>query len=222
MSILLISFGFYSAIGQDKPKEEQQKEEELLRAIGEQKKALNAQKEAQKRASEELEKSIQELEKLKDFDFDFNYDDYGDNVRIYRKGRSMMPEDFRVVVPAAPNVPMIHYFASGGGEGTSWDMSRSVKESSFKKEYEFEVEKTAKSVTLSVNGDCRAGEIRIRILTPNGKTYSDVVIDEFGNLNVRKSFTISEEENQDKVGDWKFIVDSSKATGYFRISFQTR
>jgi hypothetical protein len=74
---------------------------------------------------------------------------------------------------------------------------------------------------MSINGDCKAGEIRIKILTPQGKTYSDVVIDEFGNLNVRKSFNISDKENQDKTGEWKFVINSDKATGFFRISFQT-
>ncbi|HRW84315.1 MAG TPA: proprotein convertase P-domain-containing protein, partial [Bacteroidales bacterium] len=81
--------------------------------------------------------------------------------------------------------------------------------------------KTVKNVTMSVNGDCREGDIRIKITMPNGKTYSDIVIDEYGNLNWRKSFTISETENKDKTGAWKFEISSSKATGFFKISLQT-
>ena len=77
------------------------------------------------------------------------------------------------------------------------------------------------TVVMAVNGDCKAGEIRIKIVMPNGKTYSDIVIDESGNLNLRKSFTISETENKDKAGAWKFEINSSKATGYFKISLQT-
>ncbi|HEX7494502.1 MAG TPA: hypothetical protein VF346_09785, partial [Bacteroidales bacterium] len=69
--------------------------------------------------------------------------------------------------------------------------------------------------------DCKSGEIRIKIVMPNGKNYSDILIDESGNLNWRKSFTISETENQDKKGDWKFQISSTKATGYFRISLQS-
>jgi len=49
---------------------------------------------------------------------------------------------------------------------------------------------------MSVSGDCKAGEIRIKIIMPNGKTYSDIIIDEFGNLNWRKSFTISDTGKQ--------------------------
>ncbi|MEI6048042.1 MAG: hypothetical protein WCS03_04020 [Bacteroidota bacterium] len=47
------------------------------------------------------------------------------------------------------------------------------------------------------------------------------MIDESGNLNWRKSFTVSETENQDKTGEWKFKIDSNKATGFFKISLQT-
>jgi hypothetical protein len=56
---------------------------------------------------------------------------------------------------------------------------------------------------------------------PNGKVYSDIIIDEFGNLNWRKSFPVSPEENEDKAGAWKFQINASKATGFFRISLQT-
>ena len=69
---------------------------------------------------------------------------------------------------------------------------------------------------MSVIGDCKAGEIHIKIVMPNGKSYSDIMIDEFGNLNWRKSFNISETENQDKTGEWKFQIASDKATGYFQ------
>ena len=56
---------------------------------------------------------------------------------------------------------------------------------------------------------------------PNGKVYSDIMIDESGNLNWRKSFSVTEEENKEKAGAWKFQIDASKATGFFKISLQT-
>ena len=74
---------------------------------------------------------------------------------------------------------------------------------------------------MSIVGDCKQGEIRIKIIMPNGKTYSDILIDEFGNLNWRKSFTLSQDKGEDKAGPWKFDIKSSKAIGYFKISLQT-
>ena len=83
-----------------------------------------------------------------------------------------------------------------------------------------DVDPSVKNVVMAVFGDCNGGEIRIKIIMPNGKTYSDIVVDEYGNLNWRKSFSISDSENKDKIGAWKFEIKSSKASGYFRISVQ--
>ncbi len=74
---------------------------------------------------------------------------------------------------------------------------------------------------MSITGECKTGDIRIKILMPGGKTYSDILIDESGNLNWRKSFNISEDENKDKSGEWKYEISASGATGFFKISLQT-
>ena len=74
---------------------------------------------------------------------------------------------------------------------------------------------------MSITGDCKGGKIRVKITMPDGEMYSDIVIDEFGSLNWRKSFTISETENQDKTGEWEFEIFSTEATGYFKISLKT-
>jgi hypothetical protein len=112
------------------------------------------------------------------------------------------------------------YSHAGDSERTLWDFSKSIKESSFSRDYVFDVDLSS-TVVMSVNGECKNGEIRIKIVMPNGKVYSDITIDEFGNLNWRKSFPVTEEENKDKAGAWKFQINASKATGFFKISLQT-
>lgn len=230
MIVLMATTGSFSRIiyAQEGSTKDQQREQELQRAIDEQKKAFEIQQKAQEEAREEMRRNMRELEKLQDYDFDVDVDENDNSVRVIRRGNRSysMPENFVFPAvpnaPGAPDAPMIygHYFGVDA-ERTSWDFMKNVKENSFKKEYIFDVEPTVKTVTMSVAGDCKAGEIRIKIVTPQGKTYSDTVIDEFGNINVRKSFTISEEENKDKVGEWKFQIESEKATGYFKISFHT-
>jgi len=218
--------------GQDKNREEQEKEFRIQKTIEEQKKAMTEQKKAQEEALEELQKAQEEAEKsLKDIDINVVIDD-GDTTdlspgthgkRIHRNYRFKDPF---IGTPIPPGIEPFYnfdydYSLGEDNESTSWEFSRRVKEKTLKSEYTFDVEKTASSVVMSVMGDCREGEIRIRIIMPGGKTYSDIVIDEFGNLNWRKSFKISETENQDKAGPWKFQINSSKATGYFKISLQT-
>lgn len=102
---------------------------------------------------------------------------------------------------------------------TTWDFSKSVTESTFSKEYGIDVEKGSRDVSLTISGTCKSGEIRISILMPGGKPYSEAVIDEFGNLNWRKSFQIAE-DNTDKIGEWKFKVSSKNATGNFNIALR--
>jgi hypothetical protein len=116
--------------------------------------------------------------------------------------------------------PQTYAFSMRNQPRTSWDLSRNVVDDSSVKEYTFDLEKGMKSMSMSISGMCKTGEIRISILMPGGKSYSEVTIDEFGSLNWKKSFEMTE-ESKDKVGIWKFQVTTSKATGNVRLSLQS-
>jgi hypothetical protein len=230
VAIFLISLSvpFQQTIAQEKSKEEKEKELQMQEEIDAQKKAFAEQKKAQedtekalKESQNDVDEAMREAKKQIE-----SASMYKDNVRVYR-GTGDRPyfniEPFEgEPFIFTPGMEGFNNFShSGDNERTSWDFSKSVKENSFSRDYTFDVEKTANTVVMSVNGDCKSGEIRIKIIMPNGKVYSDILIDEFGNLNWRKSFAISEEENKDKAGAWKFQISASKATGYFKISLQT-
>ncbi len=215
--IVLAGSSFQASVAQDKTKEEKEKELKIQQEIDEQKKELIEQKRIQEDVTRAMEKAFKEAnEKLGEAD---RYRDVFRNfyVRPERSSSTGEPFDY------TPDLPSFLGRSLGGGdsERTSWELSRSVKESTFSKSYSFDVEKSAKTVTMSINGDCKSGEIRVAIVMPEGKTYSNILIDEFGNLNWRKSFTISEEENKDKTGEWVFKISAKNATGQFRISLQT-
>jgi hypothetical protein len=227
-AVLLISSASLQLINAQQSESDKEKEKKIQMEIEQQKKAMSeqykAQEEALKAAQEaqkEIEKSMQDM-KIEVITEDFEGGDEGDFFRVYgRRGdRSFRIDEPMVWSSASPG--NVHAFAfSDNSQMTRWDFSKNVKESNFSKEYGFDVEKTSKSVVMSVNGDCKDGEIRIKITMPNGKTYSEILIDESGSLNWRKSFSISETENLDKAGEWKFQISASKATGYFKISLQT-
>jgi hypothetical protein len=227
ISIFLITLflSFQPATAQEKSKEDQEKEYKIQQAIDEQKKAMLEQKKAQEQALINLQKSQDELEnRLKDINVEVILDDSDKVNQDVRTRVKRINSRYHVNEPFVftPGVEPPYWVGSfdSDKESTTWEFSRRVKEKSMKSEYSFDVEKTANTVVMSVNGDCKAGDIRVKIIMPSGKTYSDIVIDEFGNLNWRKSFTISETENQDKAGAWKFQITSNKATGYFKISLQ--
>lgn len=219
--LILISASLQQVTAQEKTKEEQEKEAKIQKTIDQQKKTMAEQKKTLDELTQALREQLDYT--LKDVGVDDveNAGKAGEAVRIYkpRGNRSFnMNEGF---VFSAPNAESFYGHSMGDSERTTWDFSKSVKENTFSRDYTFDVEKTVNTVVMSIMGDCKAGEIRIKIVMPNGKNYSDIVIDEFGNLNWRKSFTISETENQDKAGEWKFEIASTKATGFFKISLQT-
>ncbi len=227
ISVFMITclLSFQQAAAQEKSKEDQEKEIKIQQAIDVQKKVMVEQKKAQEGALENLQKTQDELNSIKDLDVQIVMEDSDRvNVNDGMKHMKRISRTFRFNEPYVFTPEGDAFYGhpfEGDNESTTWEFARSVKEKSLKSEYVLDVEKTSNTVVMSVNGDCKAGEIRIKIVTPGGKTYSDIVIDEFGNLNWRKSFTISETENQDKAGAWKFQISSNKATGYFKISLQS-
>ena len=224
--IFLISTvsSFQQLSAQEKTKEEQEKDAQMQKSIEKQKKAMADQKKAMSEADQNLKDSQVEL--------DYSVNKAGEILDNADKERTKifmsMPRGNRSWNFDAPynldNPDMQEFYGhsfGGDAERTTWDFSKSVKDNTFSGDYTFDVEKTAKTVVMAVMGDCKAGDIRIKIVMPNGKNYSDILIDESGNLNWRKSFTISESENQDKTGSWKFQISSTKATGFFKVSLQT-
>jgi hypothetical protein len=204
---------------QDKTK--QDKEKEMQQSIEQQKKAMADQVKAKAEAEQNL-KQVKVEYIIKD-SMDLDNPDK-DKTKIYMNLSHDRDRSFNFDEPyifAGKDMNDWFDHSMGDSERTTWDFSKTVKENTFSSDYTFDVEKTAKTVVMSVMGDCKSGEIKIKIIMPNGKNYSDILIDESGNLNWRKSFRISETENQDKAGAWKFQIASTKATGFFKISLQT-
>ena len=231
--IILTLFVFAGqATAQSKSREEREKEQRMAEEIDAQKKAIAGQKKKQeemdkahREAREEIDKAMKEArEKLEEAgvyrDLGKDFRNWSDNPAFrwapFESGRYMIPS-FDGHIPSFDGyIPSLD---GGNGERTDWTYSRSVREDTFSSTYAMDV-KLPSTVMMSVNGECKEGEIKIRIIMPGGKVYSDIMIDGFGNLNWRKSFSVSGDENEDKAGEWKFQIDASKATGFFRISFR--
>lgn len=194
---------------QEKTQQEKEKEAKLQQIIDQQKKAMQE----QEMKTQQIEQVLREAER--------NMSRGNEAIDTYvRSSRGRSSGNYEPFV-VTPNMNFQFFGGGEDAERTTWDFTRNVKESTFSKQYSFDVEKSVGNVVMSVTGDCKAGEIRVQIIMPGGKTYSDILIDEFGNLNWRKSFKISDEENTDKTGEWQFKINAKKASGYFRIFLQT-
>ena len=220
---------FSPTAGQAQTKEEKEREYRMQEEIDAQKKAISDQKKLQELEEKDIviqRKAIDEALK--------NAQEQLEDVRRYKyifrdfepvHGMPFRWQNFENTGEPFMFTPHGDFFSGemmgSNVQKSTWQLSKNIKEKSFSNEYTFDIDPTASTVVMSVNGDCRSGEIRIKISMPNGKTYSDIAIDEFGNLNWRKSFKISDEENRDKAGTWKFSVKAKEASGFYRISLLT-
>lgn len=175
-----------------------------------------------KKKEEELQKAqkekqrVEELYKSRMIDASTRRTELAD---IERAISIAVPEGGSSWSIASPEGPHTLYF-SGSQDSETLEFRKSVNESSFTKDFQFKVESTARKVSISVSGACKEGEIRIKILMPGGKTYTEVLLDEFGSVNWNKSFGIDEEDTS-KTGDWNFNIVAKEATGNFRLSIKS-
>jgi hypothetical protein len=213
--LILVCFSVQPLAAQENTTSDKEKELKLQQTIELQKKAMSDQKRAMDQQLKDLQKY--RLDTMRNFG-------RGESTNFYRsRGRSSGVNIDNLDDPfvVAQGMPFTGYFTRSDQERTTLDYTQQVRESTFSKDFSFDVEKSSKNVIMTVMGDCKVGQIRVKILIPGGKVYSDILIDESGNLNWRKSFTISEEENKDKVGEWKFKIEADKASGFFKINLQT-
>jgi hypothetical protein len=116
--------------------------------------------------------------------------------------------------------PSFHgYSYSDSKSGSSWNYSRRLNDATYSTEYTVGTDAATEKVDLAVFGDCDKGSIIITVTSPDGKKMSDIVIDENGNMNWRKSFTTT--DNKWAKGNWTFKVTTKSATGHFNISLDS-
>jgi len=115
--------------------------------------------------------------------------------------------------------PYHGFVFSDSKSGSSWDYSRRLNEETYTNSYTVTADQAAKKINISVSGNCTKGSINITVSSPDGKKLSDIVIDENGNMNWRKSF--KEDENKWTKGSWEFKVTTKNATGNFNISLDS-
>ena len=115
--------------------------------------------------------------------------------------------------------PMHGFMFSDSKSGSVWNYERRLNDATFTNEYSIATDTEAKKVDLFVSGVCTKGSITITVTAPDGKKLSDIIIDENGNMNWRKSYNT--EETKWTKGNWTFKVTTKSATGTFDISLNS-
>jgi hypothetical protein len=233
MALMLVSAGL-SAQETPPPKsaEEKQKQAEYKKQQALQEELKQKQAEFEAKRKEIQEKVADQQEKLAERkrEYEWVYRDFDDLDRQVRGLTRNMP---MVVVPDVADLPDIPIFRSGSGNnlylyggpgygskpGTSWNYSRQVMEATFTNELAISADE-GQTVNLTVSGDCAEGTIAVAIIMPDGKQLSEVILDENGSLNWRKSYEAGEDSGW-KNGKWTFRIKAKNATGNLRIAMSS-
>lgn len=222
-----------TAAGQGtQPTAEQQKQQEFenqkkLKTLSEEQQQKLKQTEGDAKSREyllrmkiaELENEAEKMEK----EFEWQHI-YLDDIQKDLKGVPpvMVVPDGRILRYGLPNEGDYFVFSNSGHAskpGSSWNYSRQVMEATFTNEFTMSAS-DENSVNLSVSGDCAEGSMTVAIIMPDGKQLSEVILDENGSLNWRKSFE-ADEDNGWKNGKWVFKIRAKNATGNLRISMNS-
>lgn len=234
MALMMVSAGL-SAQETPPPKsaDEKQKQAEFQKqqqAFQEELKQKQAELEAKRKEIQEKVADRGERADERQREYEWIYRDFDDLDREVRELTRDLP---MVVVPDVPGVPDIRTYRSGAGNniyiyggpgygskpGTSWNYSRQVMEATFTNELAISADE-GENVILTVSGDCAEGSIAVAIIMPDGKQLSEVILDENGSLNWRKSYEAGE-DNGWKNGKWTFRIKAKNATGNLRISMNS-
>ncbi|NLE35344.1 MAG: cell envelope integrity protein TolA [Bacteroidales bacterium] len=233
MALMLVSTGL-SAQETPPPKSanEKQKQAEFQKqqALQEDLKLKQAELEAKRKEIQDKVADREERAAKRQREYEWVYRDFDDLDREVRDLTRNMPV---VVVPDLPDVPDIRTYRSGSGNniyiygssafagkpGSSWNYSRQVMEATFTNELTMSADE-GENVNLTVSGDCAEGSIAVAIIMPDGKQLSEVILDENGSLNWRKSYEAGE-GNGWKNGKWTFRIKAKNATGNLRISMNS-
>ena len=141
-------------------------------------------------------------------------------ARKYSEQAIILSEEFdNMRIMNYPSRLNANYIYFAGRAKTSWDFSKIISDANFTSEFNFDVDKDAKSMSVSVSGISNSGSVDVQILAPGTKEFTTVRIDDFGNVNWKKTFKF-DETNKDKIGMWKFRIIAKNASGNFRISVQ--
>jgi hypothetical protein len=102
-------------------------------------------------------------------------------------------------------------------------MQRQSSELSFSKRFDnesidseksFIINKDAENISLSLSGTAMEGNIKLTLISPDGKEYQVLEIDNSSDLRWRQSFTLGE-DTEKLVGKWKIKIKAENASGNY-------
>ncbi len=116
------------------------------------------------------------------------------------------------------------YFIVGSGdEGNQSQLTlrNSFKGTSDSSSGKFEVDESTRHFRLMIRGKVKSGEIRIKLLYPDGKVFKEQTINSSAEVTMTQSIVIKEDSSSKYYGSWTYEVKADKAQGDYTLSIST-
>lgn len=115
------------------------------------------------------------------------------------------------------------YFISSYDEGNQSQLTlrNTFKGSSDKSKGQFEVDESTRNFRIMIRGKVNSGEIKIKLLYPDGKVFKDQTINSSAEITLTQSITIKDSSSSKYFGSWTYEVESDEAMGEYTLSIST-
>lgn len=115
------------------------------------------------------------------------------------------------------------YFISSHDEGNQSQLTlrNTFKGSSDTSKGNFEVDESTRQFRIMIRGKVNSGEIRIKLLYPDGKLFKDQAINSSAEVTLTQSITIKDSSSKKYFGSWTYEVKSDEAMGEYTLSIST-
>ena len=116
-----------------------------------------------------------------------------------------------------------YFFISSGDEGNQSQITlrNSFKGTSDSSSGKFDVDETTRHFRLMIRGKVNSGEIRIKLLYPDGKVFKEQTINASAEVTMTQSIVIKEDSSSKYYGSWTYEVKADKAEGDYSLSIST-
>ncbi len=128
---------------------------------------------------------------------------------------------------AAENSYVIHsgdggytFFTNQGKSSSQLRLTKRFEGESASNEGTFEVDETVHNINFTLNGKVRDGEIRVKLLLPDGKAFKDMQIDNSADIQYSQMIRIAENEKK-YYGKWTYKIEAVKADGTYSLQIST-
>jgi hypothetical protein len=139
-------------------------------------------------------------------------------------------EDFKVLPPTIRwnyTEPLNYYYNPetyllGLKENSSLGISKNLADVTFASDFYYDVKEGNSTISFDVDGTMSAGELKIALKKPDGKTFQEFTISPLADVNWSQVFRWEEEDEDEFLGKWTIAIKADKATGSYNVKVNSR